>query len=78
MVMISCRANGLRTSEVRNPVDCAAANRDLGRLRINATRPKTIARERLDPTHCLFDKGHRWHETLPTAVYMRVANYACA
>ncbi|KAF1006818.1 MAG: hypothetical protein E5299_02097 [Burkholderia gladioli] len=47
--IISGYTNGLRTSEVRHAVDYADANGDLGRLRVDVTRPETVAGEGLEP-----------------------------
>ncbi|KAF1003113.1 MAG: hypothetical protein E5299_02530 [Burkholderia gladioli] len=48
--------NGLRTSEIRHTVDDANANEDLGRLRVNVTRPETVADEGLEPIHRILGK----------------------
>ena len=49
MVMVSGKANGLGTSEVRHSVDHADAIATLaGHLRVDATRPEAIFRECLE------------------------------
>ncbi|KAF1010342.1 MAG: hypothetical protein E5299_01705 [Burkholderia gladioli] len=54
--IISGDTNGLRTSEVRHTVDDADANGDLGRLRVDVTRPETVAGEGLEPMHRILGK----------------------
>ncbi|KAF1017694.1 MAG: hypothetical protein E5299_00376 [Burkholderia gladioli] len=54
--IISDDTNGLRTSEVRHTVDDADANGDLGRLRLDVTRPETVAGEGLEPMHRILGK----------------------
>ncbi|KAF1006393.1 MAG: hypothetical protein E5299_02152 [Burkholderia gladioli] len=46
----------MRTSEVRHTVDDADANGDLGRLRVDVTRPETVAGEGLEPIHRILGK----------------------
>lgn len=48
--MISGDADGLRASEFSHAVECAHADRDLGRLRVGAC-PQASASERLEPIH---------------------------
>ncbi|KAF1015264.1 MAG: hypothetical protein E5299_00713 [Burkholderia gladioli] len=52
--IISGDMNGLRTSEARHAVNCAAATGDLGRLRCDVTRPEAVSGERLKPIHRIF------------------------
>ncbi|KAF1010283.1 MAG: hypothetical protein E5299_01714 [Burkholderia gladioli] len=54
--IISGDTNGLRTSEVRHTVDDADANGDLSRLRVDVTRPETVASEGLEPIHRILGK----------------------
>ncbi|KAF1007217.1 MAG: hypothetical protein E5299_02063 [Burkholderia gladioli] len=49
--IISGDTNGLRTSEIRHAVDDSAANGDLGRRRVDVTRPERVAGEGLEPIH---------------------------
>ncbi|KAF1010869.1 MAG: hypothetical protein E5299_01560 [Burkholderia gladioli] len=46
----------MRTSEVRYTVDDADANGDLGRLRVDVTRPETVAGEGLEPIRRILGK----------------------
>ncbi|KAF1011895.1 MAG: hypothetical protein E5299_01302 [Burkholderia gladioli] len=46
----------MRTSEVRHTVDDADPNGDLGRLRVDVTRPETVAGEGLEPIHRILGK----------------------
>ncbi|KAF1018090.1 MAG: hypothetical protein E5299_00071 [Burkholderia gladioli] len=48
--------NKLRTSEVCHAVDDADANGDLGHLRVDVTRPETVASEGLEPIHRILGK----------------------
>ncbi|KAF1016538.1 MAG: hypothetical protein E5299_00527 [Burkholderia gladioli] len=54
--IISGDTNGLRTSEVRHAVDDADANGNLGRLRVDVTRPETVSSERLEPIYRILGK----------------------
>ncbi|KAF1018099.1 MAG: hypothetical protein E5299_00080 [Burkholderia gladioli] len=54
--IISGDTNGLRTSEVRHAVDDADANGDLSRLRVDVTRPETVAGEGLEPIDRILGK----------------------
>ncbi|KAF1012772.1 MAG: hypothetical protein E5299_01082 [Burkholderia gladioli] len=55
--IISGDMNGLRTSEVRHTaVDDADPNGDLGRLRVDVTRPEIVAGEGLEPIHRILGK----------------------
>ncbi|KAF1017701.1 MAG: hypothetical protein E5299_00383 [Burkholderia gladioli] len=52
--------NRLRTSEVRHAVDYADANGDLGRLRVDVTRPETVSGEHLiDPQFAILKLENR-------------------
>ncbi|KAF1011017.1 MAG: hypothetical protein E5299_01520 [Burkholderia gladioli] len=46
----------MRTSEVHHTVNDADANGDLGRLRVDVTRPETVAGEGLEPIHRILGK----------------------
>ncbi|KAF1018015.1 MAG: hypothetical protein E5299_00186 [Burkholderia gladioli] len=54
--IISGDTNGLRTSEVRHAVDYADANGNPGRLRLDLTRPETVAGEHFEPIHRILGK----------------------
>ncbi|KAF1012571.1 MAG: hypothetical protein E5299_01149 [Burkholderia gladioli] len=47
--IISGDTNGLRTSEGRYTVDYADEKGSFGRLRVEVTRPETVAGEGLEP-----------------------------
>jgi len=51
MFMISGNANGLRTCEVRHAVQHAHADGNLGCLRVGASRPQAVTRERFEAIH---------------------------
>ncbi|KAF1012864.1 MAG: hypothetical protein E5299_01067 [Burkholderia gladioli] len=46
----------MRTSEVHHAVDYANANGDLDRLRVDVTRPETVAVERFEPIYRILSK----------------------
>ncbi|KAF1018050.1 MAG: hypothetical protein E5299_00120 [Burkholderia gladioli] len=54
--IISGDTNRLRTSAVRHAVDDADSNGDFGRLRVDVTRPETVAGEGLEPIHRILGK----------------------
>ncbi|KAF1011975.1 MAG: hypothetical protein E5299_01285 [Burkholderia gladioli] len=54
--IMSSDTNGLRTSEVRMWLIMPTQNGDIGRLRVDVTRPETVAGERLEPIHRIFGK----------------------
>ncbi|KAF1009820.1 MAG: hypothetical protein E5299_01848 [Burkholderia gladioli] len=54
--IISGDTNGLRTSDVLHAVDDADANGDLGRLRVDVTRPETVSGDGLELIHRILGK----------------------
>ncbi|KAF1014315.1 MAG: hypothetical protein E5299_00835 [Burkholderia gladioli] len=57
--IISGDTHGLRTSKVRHAIDYADAKGNLGRLRVDVTRPETVSGKYLEPRYIAFSASDR-------------------